>query len=76
MLEAYRTNAHMRAAFLRMNSITHAEIWDSEDNTGYQLVLCSSFRERVRESPVFGTPGQCVSWLRNTCNCQELAITG
>lgn len=76
MLEHYRSNPYMRKVFFRMNGITHAEIWDSEDNDGYQIALCSREGIGTRESPVFATPGQCIAWVRNTCNCQDLSIEG
>ena len=76
MLEAYKTNGIMRDRYLQMNSITHAEIWDSEDNQGndYQLALCTADGVGFREGPTFATPGQVYGWVRNTCNCKELLI--
>jgi len=64
MIEAYRSNAPLRQAFYRMNGIKHAEVWDSEDDTGYQVALCGSEGCGWRESPVFATPGQCAAWVR------------
>ena len=72
VLQFYATNKPMRSAFLRMNGITHAEVWDTEE--GYQIALCSADGIGFPEGPEFGTPGQCVAWLRNTCQCRELAI--
>lgn len=65
-------NEPLRSAYLRMNGITHAEIWETDE--GYQLALCSAPGIGYRESPEFGTPGQCIAWLRDVCNCAELDV--
>ena len=62
----------MREAFYRMNGITHAEIWDSEN--GYQLAVCSGDGMGWPESPDFATPGQCIGWARTYV--PELEIKG
>lgn len=72
MIEAYKTNAPLRAAFIRMNGITHAEVWDTE--SGYQVALCAAEGMGWRESPEFGTPGQCAAWARQYC--PELDLIG
>ena len=65
MIESYKTNAPMRETFYRMNGIKHIEIWDSEN--GYQAALCSDDGIGFRESPEFGTIGQCITWSRQFC---------
>ena len=65
MIEAYKTNRFMRAAFLRMNAIEHAEVWDTEE--GYQVALCSAVGIGFPESPEFYTVGQCHKWLSEYC---------
>lgn len=72
MIEAYKTNSPLREAFLRMNHIRHAEIWDTEN--GYQVALCSDFGVGFRESPEFATMGQCAEWCKKYC--PELEIIG
>jgi hypothetical protein len=72
MIEAYKTNAPLRAAYLRMNGITHAEIWNTDE--GYQVALCADEGKGWPESPDFATPGQCAKWAATYC--PELRLIG
>lgn len=65
MIETYKTNATMRNTFYRINHITHAEAWDTEE--GYQVALCSDDGVGFRESPEFFTVGQCAQWVKTYC---------
>jgi hypothetical protein len=63
-LEDYKGNRAMRELYFRINGITHAECWDSDDNEGYAVVLCEAdgtcWPERDR---VFYTVGQANKWV-------------
>ena len=72
ILEAYKTNTAMRETYYRMNSIKHAEIWDTDD--GYQVALCSSEGIGLNSSPEFYTIGQCAKWAKEFC--PELSLIG
>lgn len=65
MIEQYKSNRAMREQYLRCNSITHTEIWDSED--GYIVYLCSAPGKGFPESPEFCTVGQCYEWVKEFC---------
>lgn len=72
MLEAYQTNAAMRATYYRMNKITHAEVWDTDN--GYKVALCSDEGVGFPEQHELATVGQCYAWCRRYC--PELAVKG
>ena len=65
MIEAYKTNRALRETYLRMNAVTHAEIWDSEN--GYIVYLCSAPGVGFPESPEFYTIEQCHKWVKEFC---------
>lgn len=65
MIEAYKSNRPLREAYLRMNGITHAEIWDTEE--GYKVHLCSGDGIGFPESPEFYMIGQCNEWAAKYC---------
>lgn len=65
MIEAYKTNRTLRETYLRMNSITHAEVWDTEE--GYKVHLCTAPGIGYPESPEFYTIGQCRKWINEFC---------
>ena len=72
MIETLKTNASTRAAYLRMNGIKHAEVWDTD--SGYQVALCTSEGFGWRESPEFATIGQCKAWAQSYI--PELSLVG
>lgn len=72
MIEQWETHSPMRQSFYRMNGITHAEIWDTEN--GYVVALCSAPNVGFPESRECGTPGACIQWARKYC--PELDLIG
>ena len=70
MIESYKTNRTMQETYLRINGITHAEIWDTDN--GYQVALCSGENIGFPESPEFYTIGQCHEWVNRYCSELEI----
>jgi len=72
MLNAYKNNPALQSEYLKLNKITHAEIWEEE--SGFILAICTGPGVGFPESPSFEDPSQCEQWLREHCNCKELPI--
>lgn len=66
IIEHYKSNRNMRETYIRMNSLTHVEAWDTDE--GYVPALCSAegigFPENDRE---FRTVGQVMKWAQEYC---------
>lgn len=72
MLNAYRNNPYLQQHYLKINKITHAEIWEQEG--GFVLAICTQPGVGFPESPLMDHPDQCKQWLDQACQQGTLPL--
>jgi hypothetical protein len=64
IVESYKTNRPMREAYFRMNGYTHAEIDDSRDGDGYEIMLTHGNGIGCYEPRQFDSIGAARKWCK------------